>query len=92
VKKTFKATNTCVIVKRFKEMQEKFAPIGDQDIDKLKFLDGEIIDIGKSVDREEYKIGDIIHTAEFTASDLGDGFYVVDINDVMCKVLYEEED
>lgn len=91
MKKIFKAKNTHIIVKRFLEDQDKFNYGEDYDIDKLKFLDGQIISMGKNVDLDEYKIGDIIHTAEFVASPLGNEFYAVDVNDVMCQIIYEEQ-
>ncbi len=72
-------------------MADKF-DYDDTDIDKLKYLDGTIIHMGKLVDTDEYELGDIVHCAKFTASKLDtNGHYAVDINDIMCSVIYEEK-
>jgi hypothetical protein len=92
MKKTFKAKNTHVIVKQFKEMADRFEYVEDTDIDKLKYLDGTIIHMGKLVDTDEYELGDVVHCAKFTASKLDtNGHYAVDASDIMCSISYNKD-
>lgn len=83
--------NHVVIKPRPDDNPSSFDFSDDVEVEKIKYLVGEITSLGRLVDKEEYKEGMLVKCAAFVTVDFGDGYYGVNADDIISEVREKNE-
>lgn len=92
MERRYKAKNNFLIIKEYKTEVDSLNYGEEIEINKQKFIEGVVVDIGKNVDKEEFYLGMIVRCAEFVAGHCGEDFYHVQVDDIACQILLGDED